>query len=459
MSLAKKSFALLRQDVFLFVANLATGVVVARHLGPTSYGLWAILQLIPTYAEAFVRLKVDSAGVYLIGTGRYGAGRVRSLLDRVALGSGLAVVALIAWGMEPLAERLFGAAAADVRPAMLAVALQVPFQFLLLNYTKLLLLREDVRAYNQSVLLRTLSFALLSVTLLFGAGLGLLGVVAAGTASTALACAFAWRALGPRPADGAGSAPGLGRALVEQALPLYGAGIVGHLHAYSSSTVVALYLSPANVGFLGMAQNLGRLLERITEALNMLLFPRIARMERGAGPAQLAARAYRVMLLAMLATAAGMALAVRPLVEVVYGREFLPAVLPFWILLPGVVAFAASTVFTQYLVGVGRAGLALRISIAPLLVQVSLAFLLVPRFGLAGAACALSVASILVAMLQVGVFVHVARPHVRAADLVVGGEDLRTLLHFVSGQLAGLRARLQPRRAPAGPPLPPDLDS
>lgn len=457
MSLAKKSFALLRQDAFLFVANMVTGVVVARQLGPTSYGLWAILQLIPTYAEAFARLKVDAAGVYLIGTGRFGVAQVKTMLDRIALGSGLGVVALLAWWMDPLADWLFGKAAADVRSALVVVALQIPFQFLLLNYSKLLLLREDVRAYNQVVLLRTLSFALLSLVLLFGARLGLLGVVVAGTASTALSCLLAMRAFGT-PAPGGESSPRLGRALFEQAVPLYAAGIVGHLHAYSSNTVVALYLSPANVGFLAMAQNLGRLLERITEALNMLLFPRIARMEQGAGPAQLAARAYRVMLATMLTTGAGMALCVRPLVEVVYGREYLPAILPLWIILPGVVAFSASTVFTQYLVGVGRAGVALRISVAPLLVQVTLAFLLIPRFGLAGAACALSVASVLVGMLQMIVFVHVARPHVRASDLLVRGEDLRTVLQFASAQFAGIRSRLLPRRVPGGPPLPPNVD-
>ncbi|HEV2145968.1 MAG TPA: polysaccharide biosynthesis C-terminal domain-containing protein [Longimicrobiaceae bacterium] len=458
MSLAKKSFALLRQDAFLFVANLATGVIVARQLGPTSYGLWAILQLIPTYAEAFVRLKVDAAGVYLIGSGRYGVGPVRTMLNRIALGSGLGVVALVAAALGPLSDWLFGAAAGDVRPAILVVALQVPFQFLLLNYTKLLLLREDVRAYNQAVLLRTLSFAVLSVTLLFGARLGLLGVVFAGTASTALACLFAMRALGAGPAGGERSAPGLGRALVEQALPLYGAGIVGHLHTYSSSTVVALYLSPANVGFLAMAQNLGRLLERITEALNLLLFPRIAGMEEGASLAELVVRAYRVMLVATLVAGTGMAVAVRPLVELVYGRDFLPAVVPLWIILPGVVAFSASTVFTQYLVGIGKAGLALRISIVPLVVQVALALLLVPRFGLAGAACALSVASVLVAVLQLAVFVHVARPHVRASDLLVRAEDVRTVLHFAFGQLAGIRGRVRSRRGAAAPPLGPDLD-
>lgn len=458
MSLARKSFALLRQDALLFVTSLVMGVVVARQLGPTSYGLWAILQLIPTYAEAFARLKVDSAGVYLVGTGRFGAGQVRATLDRVALGSGLVVVALLACVLDPLAEWLFGPAAGDVRPAMVVVALQLPFQFLLLNYTKLLLLREDVKAYNRAVLLRTLSFALLCVVLLFGARLGLLGVVLAGTVSTALSCLFAMRALGRWGAGEERSAPGLGRALAEQALPLYGAGIAGHLHAYSSNTVVALYLAPASVGFLAMAQNLARLLERITEALNLLLFPRIAGMEKGVGPAQLAARAYRVMLVAMVAAGAGMAVAVRPLVELVYGPEYLAAIVPLWIILPGVVAFSASTVFTQYLVGVGRAGLALRIAVVPLVVQASLLFLLVPRWGLAGAASALGVASILVAMLQMAVFVHVARPHVRASDLLVRAEDVRTVLHFASGQLAGLRSRLRPRRAHAGPALPPDLD-
>jgi O-antigen/teichoic acid export membrane protein len=65
MSLSSKSFSIFQRDLFLLLCNLITGIVIARKLGPELMGLWAILQLIPGYAEAFGRLKFDVAAIYM----------------------------------------------------------------------------------------------------------------------------------------------------------------------------------------------------------------------------------------------------------------------------------------------------------------------------------------------------------------------------------------------------------
>ena len=67
MSFAKKSYSLFQRDVFLFLTNIITSVIIARKLGPDMRGLFAILLLIPGYAEAFGRLKFDIAAVYFLG--------------------------------------------------------------------------------------------------------------------------------------------------------------------------------------------------------------------------------------------------------------------------------------------------------------------------------------------------------------------------------------------------------
>ncbi|MDR1057043.1 MAG: hypothetical protein LBL17_00470 [Coxiellaceae bacterium] len=62
-----KSFSLFQRDVILSAVNLFTSTVIVRKLGPEMAGLWAILLLIPGYAEAFGRLKYDVASVYFLG--------------------------------------------------------------------------------------------------------------------------------------------------------------------------------------------------------------------------------------------------------------------------------------------------------------------------------------------------------------------------------------------------------
>ena len=85
MSFANKSFSLLQRDIFLFFTNLATGIVIARVLGPTMMGLWVILLLNPGYAEAFGRLKFDVSAVYFLGKKKISIGEIVFILHFLAL--------------------------------------------------------------------------------------------------------------------------------------------------------------------------------------------------------------------------------------------------------------------------------------------------------------------------------------------------------------------------------------
>ena len=63
MSLGEKSFSLFKREVILYVLQIFTSAVIARVLGPNLLGVALILNMIPTYAETFGRLKFDIAAV------------------------------------------------------------------------------------------------------------------------------------------------------------------------------------------------------------------------------------------------------------------------------------------------------------------------------------------------------------------------------------------------------------
>ena len=81
----------------LLLTNLGTGIIVARTLGPSVLGVWMILGILPSYAEAFGRLKVDVASVYIIGKGEFKSESVLFILNVIALLSSGLMVALIIW--------------------------------------------------------------------------------------------------------------------------------------------------------------------------------------------------------------------------------------------------------------------------------------------------------------------------------------------------------------------------
>ena len=85
MNLTDKLFSIFTRDVILFITSLLTGVVIARYLGPEKMGIWALLLLIPGYAEAFGRLQLDVSSVYFIGKGKVKLGEVTFILHLVSV--------------------------------------------------------------------------------------------------------------------------------------------------------------------------------------------------------------------------------------------------------------------------------------------------------------------------------------------------------------------------------------
>jgi len=79
-------------------------------------------------------------------------------------------------------------------------------------------------------------------------------------------------------------------------------------------------------------------------------------------------------------------------IPLLFGEDFDGAARPLALLLPGVVLFAPVTVLVVYLsVRHGRPHLSLAVSVAAAVVTAALAFLLIPEYGVEGAAVASAV--------------------------------------------------------------------
>jgi O-antigen/teichoic acid export membrane protein len=446
VSLSAKSFAVFKRDVFLFATNLFTGVVVARTLGPSALGLWVILQMILGYAESFGRAKLDVAAVYVLGKKKHQIGEVVATLNAVAIASSLVIVALVLFRFDWLYHVLFAKSDIDVRVPMLVILAQIPLQFLSLNYSYLHVYREDVGSYNGMVIVKALFFSVVGLTMLVVLRLGLLAVVVASVLSVFCGLLFGVVRLGRTERTGPLVNLPLIKDLASYGSVFYLTGIIGQFNAYVTRLVVVFYLAPAQVAYFAMAQNEGQLLNKVPDALNTLLYPRIAKMERDEDSAALAARAFRVVLVILTAAGAVAFVAIEPVVHVLYGRAFGAMVTPFRIILPGLILSGATTVIDQYFSGVGRADLIAKIAVVPLVVQLATAVVLIPRWGIVGAGVAFLVALLCVATLQLTVLLRISACTIRR-DLLIRQEDVRLVGMFIRSQIGALQGRLSFRRA------------
>ena len=155
--------------------------------------------------------------------------------------------------------------------------------------------------------------------------------------------------------------------------------------------LLALLASEAALGFYVVAVNLSEILLYFPGAVAMALLPVAAKSDEASRLAH-TLRAFRTASIVTVASLLTSAVAVPPLIPLVFGGSFGASRTPFLLLLPGLVGFVAMIVFSNALVASSLPTIS---SVAPsvcFVVGVGLDVALIPLAGAAGAAAAASAA-------------------------------------------------------------------
>jgi O-antigen/teichoic acid export membrane protein len=214
------------------------------------------------------------------------------------------------------------------------------------------------------------------------------------------------------------------------------------LNFRTDQILMGFLASEAALGFYAVAVNASEVLLYLPSSAAMALLPLIARTE----PAHRGEETLRAFRSVAFVTAAGVAVAAflgPVLLPAVFGEAFDESVGPFLWLLPGTLGFAASSVFSNALVGSSSPGLSSLGPIVSLVVGIGLDLALIPPFGATGAAAAASAAFLAGGATALVTYRRVS-PFTWRALLVPRRGDLDVLK-----ALAGPLLRVGPRRGAA----------
>jgi O-antigen/teichoic acid export membrane protein len=105
-------------------------------------------------------------------------------------------------------------------------------------------------------------------------------------------------------------------------------------------------------------------------------------------------QAWRLLIIGAIAASAGLFLFARPLVQILYGPEYIPAVMEgkilAWILIP----FTANTFLSLSILANRKEQTVMRVQVAGLIVLIGLNALWIPKWGINGACLAMIAAEI-----------------------------------------------------------------
>ena len=425
---------LISSRLMLVVFGLGTGIITARLLGPHDRGLFTVLLLLPQTLVNLAKMGVAQANVFYIR--KRGASVATVASNSLVLCITVSVVLLATcyvgrdWFIAPFTK---GAAPAYVLLALTAV----PFVLIESYFLSILQAVENFRAYNlQSVYKAVFSFVTIAVALLALHGrlwAALLSQMLV-TAGANLWLLYQVRQVAPFGLRWDGT---VGRGTLEFGAKSYLQTLAAHLHYRIDIYLIAYFLSPIEVAFYSIAVNMTNPILQISDAIGTVIFPKLAGSSDVDAHARTAITCRHTLFATILAAIFYAGVGSQAL-TILYGDRYAPAIRPMLLMLPGIIMISLYQILTRNFTSRNRQQVNIVAAVLALGVNLSLNVLLIPRFGIAGAALSTAVSYTLAALLLLFVFVRESGATVRGT-VVIRATDLASYPRMLAA--AGSRLR------------------
>lgn len=368
----------------VLLLGFITHPLIGRLLGTDAYGVYSVVLSIQTIIGMLLTLGIPLAVSRFVARDEEHAQSIlwQALRLQVLLALGIAVLTVA--GSHPLA-RLLGDR--TLTPYLAMVAVIVLSQAIYPIFTQYL---SGLHRFNRQAALTTVyaiaklagAVGLLFIFYIYGA---LLGFAVGGIVATILG--FVW-------AKGAGGRQRLQlptRSFLSFAgtfvLILIGLQILINLDLLM---VKALLKNNTEAGHYSAASNLARISYLLLQGLVFILLPKMSALTRHGESHEQAIHFIRQTVRYLIALIIpGIAIAAttsKSLILLFYGREYVPATSALTILMIGLGSLAFYLLLITIAAGAGRARVGLLLTVGLLAFSAGLGFILIPRFGLIGAA-------------------------------------------------------------------------
>ncbi len=404
----------------------ATGILTARVLRPEGRGELAAMILWPLFVASVTTLGVPSSLIYFLR--RRPEERERLIINGLTMAAGLGVLAaaitalLLPWWLRQYSDSVVHAAEWFL--------VTVPLCSITLAGRAALEASHDFSASNA---IQTLTpFATLVVLVLF-LGLHRLNPFTAGIAYIAASIPAFWF-MAHRVRRVCTKAESPRKAVMKQILGYgirsYGIDLLGTLVLQVDQVLVVSLLSPSAMGSYVVVLSLSRMLNLFQNSVVMVLFPKAAgRSVTGV----IAMTGDSVRASGLITAACGIPVCIAGpfLLGLLYGKEYTDAVGAMRILVLEVVISGATFVMAQAFMALDRPGVVTVLQAIGLSLSIPMMILLIPHYGIYGAAISLltsTIARLLFVYAGFRIFLKTKPPR-----LLPDGRDVRLLWSIAVG--------------------------
>lgn len=407
-SISKNSAITFSTQVLIFGLGLVVSIILARALGPTGKGIYALIILIPAAMLKLGSLGIEAANVYFTGSKQYQIKDIvsNSLLSSILLSS---ILILLFFGTSRLSIFQKFIISNQIKPFYLwLVVLTIPFSLFSVFVKNIFLGKEKIVTFNKINIFQA-TFSLIAITtFLLILKLGVFGAVISYVLTTAALTLFVVYLIKKITRIKFSFNKNLFNGSFKYGLKAYFGNLAQFLNYRLDMFLVAAFLDPAAVGYYSISVGIAEKLWMLPGAIATVLFPRISSL-KDVQANNLTPRIARHTFLIIFIISLFLAILAKPLIEILFGSAFLPSVTPLLILLPGIIALGGAKTLTADLAGRGKPQFGTYAAFVSLVVNILLNLWLIPKWGISGAAFASSVAYIIATLMVIIAFAKISR--------------------------------------------------
>jgi O-antigen/teichoic acid export membrane protein len=426
-SFIKNTLTTFSAQILAVILSLGVNIIIARVLGPSGKGAYALIILVPTLLALVGNLGIGIANVYFGGKKKYSWTDLasNSLVSALTLGIPLALAFLAYFFVfHPSFLK-------DIEPPYLLIAVfVVPFTLLTTYFSQILLGQGRIRQYNiLQVAPGVLSLALILILLLAFKGEVFSVIIA--WASTAVTAAILSILLVCRATRVAWSFhPRVFRDSVKFGVQGYLGNAIQFLNYRVDMLMVAYFMNVNFVGYYSVSVAMAEVLWYLPGAVGTIVFARTPGLSAEEANMSTPRICRNTLFITILAALVLFALA-KPIITLFFGSAFLPALKPLWILLPGVVAISIWKVLSSEMLGRGRPIINAVAAGVSLAVNIPLNLWLIPMWGISGAALASTISYSITAIIMLIAFLKISKNSL-LDTILVKPQDLRIYTSVIS---------------------------
>ncbi|MED2970934.1 flippase [Fictibacillus sp. B-59209] len=385
-SFVRNSFLTFSRQVTNIVIGILLLVVLARILGPAGQGKYALITLLPTVLLTFLTLGINTSTIYYISRGDVKLNTVYN--NNIIIGT---LLSLVSMGIGAIVIFFFSEKFFNHTPHTLLYLclLALPFMFLREYFQTVFQGLQDFKLFNTAMVVNQVGILGFVAVFVLIFRLGLPGAIMAFIAGNLINVAYMVYQLKKKHRlrfNIRGFSWEYFRKSVNYGLKAHISNFASFLNYRIVVFLIGFFMVDSAVGIYVTAMNIGERLTIFAASISNVLYPKIAAIETDEERNHLTSLVSRNIMAITLVIALAGTIVAKDLIVTLFGHQYENSASLLQITLPGVALLSVEKILSNDIAGRGKPELNMYLSIFNVLFNLVLNVVLIPRYGVTGAA-------------------------------------------------------------------------